>query len=98
MKHQSTFSNIIKVFLILAGVLLTPIDSRSQSSPTHLETNKIIVIGFVGGLRSPEDINQGVVQIRNRLRNINCARATGRYLQPFSLGKAVYEYYSDNRP
>lgn len=73
MKHQSTFSNIIKVFLILAGLLLAPVDSRSQNSPTRPETNKVIVIGFVGGLRSPEDINQGVVQIRNRLRNINCA-------------------------
>jgi len=73
MKYRSTFSNIIKVFLILAGVLLAPVDSRSQSPPTHLLSNKIIVIGFVGGLRSPEDTNQGVVQIRNRLRDINCA-------------------------
>jgi pimeloyl-ACP methyl ester carboxylesterase len=72
MKHQSTFSNIIKVSLILAGVLLTPVDSRSQNSPAQLNTNKIIIIGFVGGLRSPEDINQGVVQIRNRLRDVNC--------------------------
>ncbi|HKS41410.1 MAG TPA: hypothetical protein VJX74_12425 [Blastocatellia bacterium] len=72
MKHQSTFSNIIKVSLILAGVLLTPVDSRSQNSPAQLNTNKVIIIGFVGGLRSPEDINQGVVQIRNRLRDVNC--------------------------
>ena len=70
MKHQSTFSTIIKLSLILA---LTPIDSRSQSSADCLKTNKVIVIGFVGGLRSPDDINQGVVQIRNRLRNTNCA-------------------------
>jgi len=72
MKHQSTFLNIIKVSLILAGVLLTPVDSRSQNSPAQLNTNKVIIIGFVGGLRSPEDINQGVVQIRNRLRDVNC--------------------------
>ncbi len=88
MKHQSTFSNIIKVFLILAGVLLTPIDSRSQSSPTHLETNKIIVIGFVGGLRSPEDINQGVVQIRNRLRNIDCAELLVNTYSHFHWGQS----------
>lgn len=72
MNHQSTFSNIIKAFLILAGGLLMPVDSRSQSPSAQPETSKVMVIGFVGGLRSPEDIKQGVVQIRNRLREINC--------------------------
>lgn len=30
-----------------------------------------IVIGFVGGIRSPEDLSQGVVQIGNRLKSLN---------------------------
>src|ERR1700754_1704280 len=32
---------------------------------------KTLVIGFVGGMRSPEDLTQGVVQIGNRLKGFN---------------------------
>jgi hypothetical protein len=73
MKHQSTLANRIKVSWILIGlILLTASDSRAQASTNKSEIGKVIVIGFVGGLRSPEDTNQGVVQIRNRLKNIGC--------------------------
>ena len=41
-----------------------------------------IVIGFVGGLRSPEDQTQGVVQIGNRLKSLN------------ESGLQVWEIYS----
>jgi hypothetical protein len=73
MKYQLALTNISKVSFILIGViLLTPADSRAQASTNQSATGKVIVIGFVGGLRSPEDTNQGVVQIRNRLKNIGC--------------------------
>ncbi|MFN8007566.1 MAG: hypothetical protein U0V70_11180 [Terriglobia bacterium] len=35
--------------------------------------NKILVIGFVGAMRSPRDKNQGVVQIGNRLKSSECS-------------------------
>src|SRR5436853_2890073 len=89
MKHQSTLANMIKVSLILIGViLLTPADSRSQAAINQLATSKIIVIGFVGGLRSPEDTNQGVVQIRDRLRNIHCADLQVTTYSHFHWGSA----------
>src|SRR5437763_5269446 len=89
MKHQSTLANMIKVSLILIGViLLTPTDSRSQASTNKSEISKIVVIGFVGGLRSPEDTNQGVVQIRNRLKNIGCDKLQVNTYSHFHWGRA----------
>jgi hypothetical protein len=94
MKHQSTLANIIKVSLILIGViLLTPADSRSQASINQSATNKIIMIGFVGGLRSPEDTNQGVVQIRDRLRNIHCADLQVTTYSHFHWGSAYQNIF-----
>lgn len=58
--------------LILAAVLLFPCVSRSQTAINDAAENRVIAIGFVGGLRSPEDINQGVVQIASRLKGMNC--------------------------
>jgi hypothetical protein len=89
MKHQSTLANMIKVSLILIGViLLTPTVSRSQASTNKSEISRIIVIGFVGGLRSPEDTNQGVVQIRNRLKNIGCDDLQVNTYRHFHWGRA----------
>lgn len=89
MKYQSTLANRIKVSWLLIGViLLTPADSKSQASTNKSETGKVIVIGFVGGLRSPEDTNQGVVQIRNRLKNIGCDDLQVNTYSHFHWGRA----------
>src|SRR4051812_12362059 len=89
MKHQSTLANMSKGSLILiAVILLTPADSRAQASINKSATGKVIVIGFVGGLRSPEDTTQGVVQIRNRLKNIGCDDLQVNTYSHFHWGKA----------
>src|SRR5438093_712616 len=94
MKHQSTLANMITVSLILIGaILLTPADFRAQASINRSETSKIIVVGFVGGLRSPEDTNQGVVQIRDRLRNIHCADLQVTTYSHFHWGSAYQNIF-----
>jgi len=58
----------------ILGVLLlafTPIRSSAQVPAGESGPCKTMVIGFVGGMRSPEDLSQGVVQIGNRLRGLD---------------------------
>ena len=65
---------IVLCMWLTGGVLLAPAVSKSPNSVADPRTrSKVIVIGFVGGLRNPEDPTQGVVQIRNRLRQLDCA-------------------------
>jgi hypothetical protein len=65
---------MVKLFLAITIFFLfgfLPIQAKAQSSPSDEETCPLIIIGFVGGMRSPNDRQQGVVQIGNRLRNLN---------------------------
>lgn len=82
---------------IVIGVLLAFMlcrDTSAQARPTaspaafRSQSDQIIVIGFVGGLRSPEDTNQGVVQIRNRLRQLDCAALQVNSYSHFHWGRA----------
>lgn len=57
------------LFSYLFGFL--PASAKAQAYPSDEESCPLIVIGFVGGMRSPDDQQQGVVQIGNRLRNLN---------------------------
>jgi hypothetical protein len=54
---------------------------------------KTIVIGFVGGMRSPEDLTQGVVQIGNRLRNLNQSDLRVNIYSHWSWRRAYREIY-----
>lgn len=55
---------LVVISLFASSVLAEP--GVRQPQPC-----KIFVIGFVGGMRSPEDLTQGVVQIGNRLKSFN---------------------------
>ena len=56
---------------------------------------KTIVIGFVGGMRSPEDLTQGVVQIGNRLRNLNQSDLQVNIYRHWSWRRAYREIYQN---
>ena len=56
------------MIIVMAGCLA--IQANAQSPVT--ESKRVLVAGFVGGFRSPEDITQGVVQIRGQLRRLDC--------------------------
>src|SRR2546423_15683364 len=58
---------------LMAILFLNFMAAHAQAEPEARQTPpcKTIVIGFVGGMRSPEDLTQGVVQIGNRLRSFN---------------------------
>lgn len=47
------------------------VQTKAESGARQPKSCKTIVIGFVGGMRSPDDLTQGVVQIGNRLRSFN---------------------------
>lgn len=47
--------------------------TESQAAP-----RPVVVIGFVGGMKNPEDLEQGVVQIRNRIQALPCQQITAR--------------------
>jgi pimeloyl-ACP methyl ester carboxylesterase len=88
MRRQSTVSAISYLFLLVTGVLLTATDARSQTPSPGIEADKIMVIGFVGGLNHSDDANQGVVQINNRLRSMNCAELQVHTLRHFHWRRA----------
>jgi pimeloyl-ACP methyl ester carboxylesterase len=58
--------------LIIVLVSYPTIQAKSQTPPPMSEPCKILAIGFVGGMRSPKDTRQGVVQIGDRLRSLTC--------------------------
>jgi hypothetical protein len=95
MKHQSTLSNIVKACLILMVVMLAAVDSKSQGSINNAGASNVMVIGFVGGLRSPEDKYQGVVQIRDRLRSLDCAGLTANSYNHFHWRKAYKNAFQE---
>src|SRR5262249_43932820 len=60
------------VFLLAAFFLgLLPVQAKPQLLSNQMPACKVIVIGFVGGMRSPDDVKQGVVQIGHRLDNLS---------------------------
>jgi pimeloyl-ACP methyl ester carboxylesterase len=58
--------------LIIVLVSYPTIQAKSQTPPPMSEPCKILAIGFVGGMRSPKDTRQGVVQTGDRLRSLTC--------------------------
>lgn len=72
---------IFKIIIYFAGAFLSVFLFTRVWALTHVKAQELnfenakpcqtIVIGFVGGLRSPEDLSQGVVQIGNRLKSLN---------------------------
>jgi hypothetical protein len=58
----------ITVMLFLACL---PIGAGAGLPACKSSPCKVVVIGFVGGMRSPDDLRQGVVQIGNRLRSLD---------------------------
>lgn len=58
--------------LIMVGFLPGLTASEALPSMRHGKavSSRALVIGFVGGVRSPNDLKQGVVQIGNRLKSI----------------------------
>lgn len=60
-----------RVFLLCQLILLSSslCTNASNSSTTH-QSCRTIVVGFVGGMRRPDDPTQGVVQIGSRLRGL----------------------------
>ena len=66
-----------KLSTLLTAVVLIHFVSLLTRAQTLIVENstpcKTVVIGFVGGMRSPDDLSQGVVQIGNRLKNLNQA-------------------------
>lgn len=54
--------------IVVASCLAIQANAQSPAS----EAKRVLVAGFVGGFRSPDDITQGVVQIRGRLRSLSC--------------------------
>jgi hypothetical protein len=49
------------------------LDAKAQMPTTGAKSDKILVIGFVGGMRNPNDRRQGVVQIGDRLKSLGCS-------------------------
>lgn len=58
--------------MLMVGFLLvlTPPEAKPDLPASKAENSRVLVIGFVGGMRSPHDLKQGVVQIGNRLKRI----------------------------
>jgi len=59
-----------KCLMIIMMIGCLAAQAKAQSPAP--ESNKVLVTGFVGGFRSPDDIKQGVVQIRDHLRSLAC--------------------------
>lgn len=59
--------------LVMVGFFfgLIPPESKPDLLQRKAVNSRILVIGFVGGVRSPNDLKQGVVQIGNRLKRIS---------------------------
>ena len=55
----------------LAFLFLHSTIAQAEPGAREPQACKTIVVGFVGGMRSPEDVKQGVVQIGNRLKSFN---------------------------
>ncbi len=63
---------MVKLILLIIGTFLLGLFSsqaKAQSPQAETAPCQTMVVGFVGGMRSPDDQKQGVVQIGNRLRN-----------------------------
>ena len=58
--------------LIIVLVSYPVVQAKEQTPAPKSEPYKILAIGFVGGMRSPKDTRQGVVQISDRLRSLTC--------------------------
>ena len=60
--------------LIIIVLLSYPtFHAKAQMPAPGPKSYKILVIGFVGGMRDTKDIRQGVVQIGDRLRSLGCS-------------------------
>lgn len=65
---------MVKLFLAIMIFFLfgfLSIQAQAQASQSDEDSCPVLIIGFVGGMRSPNDQQQGVVQISNRLRNLD---------------------------
>ncbi len=72
---------IFKAIFYFAGAFLSVFVFTRVWTLSHVKAQELsfenakpcrtILIGFVGGIRSPEDQSQGVVQIGNRLKDLN---------------------------
>ena len=60
----------LSVFVFTRVWTLTQVKAQ-ELTLENAKPCQTIVIGFVGGIRSPEDLSQGVVQIGNRLKSFN---------------------------
>ena len=61
-------------WLIFIVLLSYPtLHAKAQMPPPGPKSDKSLVVGFVGGMRNPKDIKQGVVQIGDRLRSLGCS-------------------------
>lgn len=84
-------------FAFLAAALLLYFLPQSINGQDVVKANatpcKTIVIGFVGGLRQPDDVSQGVVQIGNRLRTLNQPELQVNIYRHWDWKKAYQEIY-----
>src|SRR5262245_40375375 len=76
-EFMSLFNNNIRLGLLAQLIFFmlsypTP-DAKAQMPAIDGKSDKILVIGFVGGMRNPRDGRQGVIQIGDRLKSLGCS-------------------------
>lgn len=62
---------LLSLLVIPLMILLSVIADAQELIPEDSKHHKTIVVGFVGGMRSPDDPTQGVVSIGKRLSHLN---------------------------
>jgi hypothetical protein len=94
---------ILKTILYVAGAFLSVFVFNRVWNLTQVKAQELtmenarpcqtIVIGFVGGMRSPEDVTQGVVQIGNRLKSLHQSELQVGIYSHWSWQSAYHKIY-----
>src|SRR5262245_60225950 len=93
-------SSLGRCLSLTSILLLIAVPALANTSGEGSESRAVIVIGFVGGMRSPDDQTQGVVQLGNRLRELNCEATDVKILRHWHWRQAyklIYERVDRNR-
>lgn len=88
-------TKLIRLFVGLAIALTSflAVGAQPKGQTGMPEPCRILVIGFVGGLKNPQDLREGVVQIAGRLRGLECAGLRIRTFSHWRWKKAYHEIY-----
>ena len=96
------FAKTATLLNIIVLIYLLPLLTKAQQEPVSdaEKSCKTVVVGYVGGISSPNDPNQGIVQIGERLRKLNRPDLHVKVYSHWSWRKAykwIYESIDKSR-